>query len=119
MPSHSHLPTYLQVSLPFHGEGKMKHFVILSMTFFSTTHSYFKAQHSHYELLFPLQGKRYFKRFIKLLAIYTDLELCASIRGTEYDKSIAERIVLNYQTYLDVSIILMYFRHSKLMNIFC
>lgn len=49
------------------------------------------------------QGKRYYKRFIKLLGLYTDLELCASIRGVEYDKSVAERIVLNYQTYLDVS----------------
>lgn len=52
---------------------------------------------------FYFQGKRYYKRYIKLLAVYTDLELCASIRGEEYDKTIAERLVLNYQTYLDVS----------------
>lgn len=50
-----------------------------------------------------LQGKRYYKRVIKILAIYTDLELCSSIRGNEYDKTIAERLVLIYQTYLDVS----------------
>ncbi|XP_055295910.1 uncharacterized protein LOC129565268 [Sitodiplosis mosellana] len=49
------------------------------------------------------KGKRYYKRFIKILSIYTDLELCASLRGAEYDKSIAERIVLIYQTYLDHS----------------
>lgn len=52
------------------------------------------------------QGKRYYKRYIKLLALYTDLELCASIRGDEYDINIAERLVLNYQTYLDVSLFL-------------
>ena len=54
--------------------------------------------------LSQIQGKRYYKRFIKILSIYTDLELCASLRGAEYDKAIAERIVLIYQTYLDVSI---------------
>lgn len=50
------------------------------------------------------QGKRYYKRFIRILAVYTDLELFASTRGAEYDRDIAERIALTYQTYLDVCV---------------
>lgn len=61
--------------------------------------------HSMLQSDLSFQGKRYYKRYIKLLALYTDLELCASMLGNEYDINIAERLVLNYQTYLDVSIL--------------
>lgn len=50
------------------------------------------------------QGKRYFKRVIKILAIYTDMELLASVLGKEYDVTIAERIQFMYQTHLQVNI---------------
>lgn len=62
------------------------------------------TQFNNYFQIFPFltQGKRYFKRIIKILAIYTDMELCASIRGIEYDAAIAERVQFIYETHLQV-----------------
>lgn len=48
------------------------------------------------------QGKDYFRRITKILAIYTDLELCSSIAGMEWDSELANRIQLIYRLHLEV-----------------
>lgn len=58
---------------------------------------------------FYFQYKRYYKKFIKLLAVYTDLELCGSVLGKEYEKTVAKRLIDNYLKYPDVSYF--YFKH--------
>lgn len=40
----------------------------------------------------------------RLLAIYTDLELCSSVLGLELDADTANRIQLVYRTHLEVNI---------------
>lgn len=50
-----------------------------------------------------LQGNRYFNRITKLLAMYIDLELCASTLGFERDRDIANRILLTLRTYLETA----------------
>lgn len=48
------------------------------------------------------QEKTYFRRVVKILAAYTDMELCGSVAGSEWDSDIANRIHLTYRTHLEV-----------------
>lgn len=50
------------------------------------------------------QNHDYFRRMARLLAIYTDLELCSSVLGLELDADTANRIQLVYRTHLEVKI---------------
>ncbi|XP_055325011.1 uncharacterized protein LOC129579209 isoform X1 [Sitodiplosis mosellana] len=46
-------------------------------------------------------GKEYFRRVTKILAAYTDLELCGSVSGLEWDTEMANRIQLIYRIHLE------------------
>lgn len=50
-----------------------------------------------------LQGTEYFQRVTKILATYTDLELCGSISHMELDTDLADRIQLIYKIFLEVN----------------
>lgn len=54
-------------------------------------------------IMFLRQGHEYFRRIARLLAIYTDLELCSSVLGLELDADTANRIQLVYRTHLEVN----------------
>lgn len=60
------------------------------------------------------QGKEYFRRVTKILAAYTDLELCGSVAGLEWDSEMANRIQLIYRIHLEVCI---YCFESNMWNI--
>lgn len=62
------------------------------------------------------QGKDYFQRITKILAIYTDLELCSSVLGVELDPETANRIQFTYSTYLQVSFFQQFFFYFSIKS---
>lgn len=65
------------------------------MTFFAS---------NKFDANFFSQGKEYFRRITKILAAYTDLELCGSVSHLEWDTEMANRIQLIYKIFLEVSV---------------
>lgn len=63
------------------------------------------------------QGKEFFRRVSKVLAIYADLELCSSVLGLELDTETANRIQLVFTTHLEVSSIQRKSMHEFSLNI--
>lgn len=49
----------------------------------------------------------------RLLAIYTDLELCSSVLGLELDADTANRIQLVYRTHLEVKTMSFFFKYTE------